>query len=91
MVTINEGLHYHGIALTAPRSRCQEDLHVLIEDDLENYMKDKLQRIHVQPIRDSEEYVTDYLMKTLKRGRLQWDDIMLLPRVVSELPDNSPN
>jgi hypothetical protein len=85
-ICINDGLHYGGIALTAPESRCKQDLHLVIEDDLDKYANDILYGIHVEPITYAEDYVTDYVMKTLKRGRLSWDDRVELPRAVSELP-----
>jgi hypothetical protein len=88
-VSINDGLHYGGIALTAPVSRCRTDLDVLIEDDLDKYTTETLNRIFVTPITHAEEHVVDYVMKSIKRGRVWQDDIVLLPRAVSELPDRS--
>ncbi len=86
-VSLNDGLHYGAIALTAPVSRCRKDIDVLIEDNLDKYITDRLIRIYVTPITHAVEYVVDYLMKSIKTGRLSPDDIVVLPRAVSELPD----
>jgi len=87
-VALNDGLHYGGIALIPPVSRCRKDLKELFANDLSKYVVGSLNRVHVEPVTHTEDYVTDYVMKTLKRGRLSRDDILVLPRTVSELPDH---
>jgi hypothetical protein len=86
-VSINGGLHYGGIALTAPVSRCAKKLDILVEDEMDKLLSQKLRRIHVEPVTHSEEYVVDYVMKSVKWHPAFWEDVVLLPRVVSELPD----
>ena len=86
-VSINDGLHYGGIALTSPISRCQTSLDDHFTDDQEKYLSKKLERIFVKPITHSHNYVTDYVMKAIKNGRMSEEDIVILPRTISELPD----
>jgi hypothetical protein len=86
-VSINDGLHYGGIALTSPISRCQTSLDDHFTDDQEKYLNKKLERIFVKPITHSHNYVTDYVMKAIKNGRMSEEDIVILPRTSSELPD----
>ena len=86
-VSINDGLHYGGIALTSPISRCRTSLDDHFTDDQEKYLSKKLERIFVKPITHSHNYVTDYVMKAIKNGRMSEEDIVILPRTISELPD----
>jgi hypothetical protein len=86
-VSINDGLHYGGIALTSPISRCQTSLDDHFTDDQEKYLSKKLERIFVKPITHSHNYVTDYVMKAIKNGRMSEEDIVILSRTISELPD----
>jgi hypothetical protein len=85
-VSINNGLHYGGIALTPPISRFQSTLDAYFEQDQKKYVNEKLSRIHVAPITWNPAYVTDYVAKSFKRGRVSEEDIIILPRVISELP-----
>ena len=41
--------------------------------------------IHAEPIWDQERFVADYGGKAVKRGRLSYDDILVLPRTGAEL------
>ena len=86
-VSINDGLHYGGIALTSPISRCQTSLDDHFTEDQEKYLSKKLERSFVKPITHSHNYVTDYVMKAIKNGRMSEEDIVILPRTISELPD----
>jgi hypothetical protein len=90
-VSINDGLHHHGIIATPPWSRITESLDVHFRKHREMYFRGtrKLRKIHVQPIRHSPDEVVEYAMKSLKRGRFSNDHILLLPRSVSELPDKA--
>jgi hypothetical protein len=85
--SINDGLHYRGIALTSPISRWQTSLDDHFTDDQEKYLSKKLERIFVKPVAHAHEYVTVYVMKNIKKGHVSDDDIVILPRTISELPD----
>jgi hypothetical protein len=85
-VSINNGLHYGGIALTPPFSRFTVTLDVYFDQDQDKYVNKKLERIHVTPITWNPAYVTDYVAKSFKRGRVSDEDIVILPKSISELP-----
>jgi hypothetical protein len=36
----------------------------------------------------SESRMTDYALKAFKNGRISYDDVLVLPRAQSELPDH---
>lgn len=85
-VSIDEGLHYGGIALTPPISRFSSTLDAHFEEDQKKYVNKRLARIHVEPIMNNDWYVTDYVGKSVKRGTVSEDDIVILPRTPSEMP-----
>jgi hypothetical protein len=87
-VSINNGLHYGGIALTPPVSRFQSTLDAHFAQDHPNCIGEKLARIHVTPITDNPGFVVDYAAKSLKRGWVSEKDIVILPRAITELPSN---
>ena len=85
-VSINNGLHFGGIALTPPVSRFQSTLDAHFDQDQDKYVNEKLARIYVEPITWDPGYVTDYAAKSFKRGRVSDEDIVVLPKTLSELP-----
>jgi hypothetical protein len=85
-VSINDGLHYGGIALTPPISRLQTTLDLHFEQHQDKYVNDKLARIHVVPITRTATYAMDYVAKSFKPGRVSDGDIVILPKAPSELP-----
>jgi hypothetical protein len=84
-VTVNDGLHMHGIvvATRAGRLKIGLDEHFLEQRAL--YQTHKMYRIHVEPINHSAVYVTGYAGKALKTPRCVNDDILILPRSVDEV------
>jgi hypothetical protein len=85
-VSINNGLHFGGIALTPPMSRFRSTLDAHFVQDQYKYVNEKLARIYVEPITSDPDYVTDYAAKSYKRGRVSEEDIVILPKAISELP-----
>jgi hypothetical protein len=85
-VTINNGLHYNGTLLIPPESRFRECPIRHIEENQQKYARKGIARIHVKPIDGRIPEIVDYSMKTIKWGQ---DDILILPRSVSELPGKS--
>jgi hypothetical protein len=91
-VTINDGLHQHGILLLPSTSRLRTDLATHFTQEQERYRKGShISSVSVDPIelthRDVETVVR-YTCKGWVEGRLGFDEsILWLPRVVSELPD----
>lgn len=85
-ISINDGLHYGGIALTPPVSRFRGTLDAHFREEQDKYVSDKLARIYVKPIISKATYVMDYVAKTFKRGRVSDEDIIILRRTRRELP-----
>ena len=85
-VSTNDGLHMHGIVVANRWARIPETLDVYFEENLGTYLTRKLRHIDVRRITHSAEYVTEYGMKGLKRWTFSEDDILVLPRTLSELP-----
>jgi hypothetical protein len=90
-VTINDGLHWHGLVLVnplAPKMRGPLDLH--IQTNLRKYLVGSIRTIDVKPITSTPEYSTGYGLKSLP-SRFSTDEIVIFPRSVSELPTNGPD
>ncbi len=85
-VSINDGLHYGGIALTPPISRFSTTLDAYFDEHEQEYVNQNLDRIYVEPIISDADYVADYVAKSIKRATVSEDDIVILPRAISEMP-----
>jgi hypothetical protein len=57
-------------------------------EDHPNCISEKLTRIHVTPITGNPGFVVDYAAKSPKMGLVSEEDIIILPRAISELPSN---
>ncbi|MFL6464636.1 MAG: hypothetical protein ACJ73N_09545, partial [Bryobacteraceae bacterium] len=86
---VNDGLHFNAVVLLPPRfefpqityvrqSRLKVSLDVHVAEKQHECMTDKLYRIDVSPI----DYGTmaNYTFKTLLKGRVTSDDILILNR-----------
>jgi hypothetical protein len=88
-VSINNGLHMHGIVLAKRTERLRESLWVHFSKNMELYLTDKIQRIRATQITVKPEKVAEYSGKALKRRRISTDHILVLPRSIKELPTKS--
>jgi hypothetical protein len=89
-VTINNGLHWHGLFLVNPLApKMHERLGDHINGNLRKYLVGSIRTIDVKPIAFTPEYLTGYGLKSLK-SRFTTDEIVIFPRSVSELPSNGP-
>ncbi len=88
-ISVNNGLHYTGIALTPPFSRFDSRLDLHFVQNHQEYLSDKLARIHVTHIVWDPQYVTDYAAKSVKRGSVSEEHIIILPRSTSEMKSAS--
>jgi hypothetical protein len=89
-VTINSGIHWHGLALVnplTPKHHVPLDLH--IKANVPKYCVGSMKEIDGRMITYSPRYVTSYGMKGLKRREFQPDDVIIFPRSISELPTNT--
>ncbi len=83
--TVNDGLHLHSILAVPLRSRLKEDVASHVGRKPHLYLKPPLREIDFQPIENNMKGVTDYAMKTIKRGICRWEDVFFLPKSSSEL------
>lgn len=90
-VSINDGLHYHGILLMPAVTRLSRDVDIDIRLDQGHYLGHHgvLKRIHAVAVTDTHRDVVGYALKDLRnsafRGEYSADDILLLPKSRSEL------
>jgi hypothetical protein len=88
-VTINDGLHYHGIILVHTESKLKVRLDMHIKDNYQFYVRsgDIVRRIHIQPIDETtSKRVTGYGLKALEWRIPDTDRLLILPKALSELP-----
>jgi hypothetical protein len=86
----NDGLHMHGVVVANRTRKLPETLDVHFEENLDTYLTNKLRHIDVQRITHKAEYVAEYGLKGLKRPTFSEDDVLVLPRALSELPGRKP-
>jgi hypothetical protein len=86
-VTVNGGLHLHGILRIPESSRFNGDLRHYLAEKEALYVRYPLHKIDIDEITSRPEYVTDYAFKALKTGRIDPDRMMIWPKSVSELSE----
>ena len=86
-VVVNDGLHIHAIALIPPTSRLPTSLDQHFQDYQDRYVRSgyPLQRVHATEITSNPSYVVGYGFKSVKRGRVDLEEVIILPRSRSEL------
>jgi hypothetical protein len=86
-VTVNDGWHYNRCLLLPPAEKCRLkrplDHHFRHHQDRYYLDEFPLDRIHAKFIENGT--MADYMLKHFKRGNVSVDDILILPRVGSEL------
>jgi hypothetical protein len=85
-VSINDGIHFHGIMVATQEARLKEPLHLHLGRKRKLYVRGKIYRIDAEPIKSRATFVTDYGGKAIKRRRFSNDHVLLLPRTAAELP-----
>lgn len=84
----NDGLHFHALILLPPSSRLKGSLVDHFRENERLYVRPgtSIQRIHVEAAISDHDRVVDYALKTIRKGRLSYEDaVMVLPRARSEL------
>jgi hypothetical protein len=84
-VSVNDGVHMHGIVFAIETPRFKQSLDQHFRENEQLYVNGNIHRIHVEPITDREKFVADYAGKAIKRKRFSNDDILILPKALSEL------
>ena len=84
---INDGRHIHAVCLMPPKSRLKEPLNAHFEENATLYVRAPfpLVLVHAKPITKTPGQATDYLLKALKSGRATNDEIVVLPRTLTEV------
>jgi hypothetical protein len=88
IVRCNDGLHFHALVLIPDGSRLREPLqdHIQANASLYYGSNGAISKIDVRPVIDGYERVVDYVFKTIKRGRVSYDEgVLILPRARDEL------
>jgi hypothetical protein len=90
-VIINGGLHFQGIILLPPASRFKECLAQFLERKQSCFvnLSGKLTCLYAKEITHDLGYVVDYAMKSVKRRTVDFEDVLFLPKCVSELPSKT--
>jgi hypothetical protein len=89
-VTINSGgLHFNGPMLIPPVSRFHGCPIKHIKEYQARYTRDRIARIHVVEIDGNVHRIADYAVKSVKWHRVDPDDILLLPKALSEVKNAS--
>jgi hypothetical protein len=77
-VSINDGLHMHGIVLGNRLGRVRASLDQHFEEKAGQYLSRKIRHIDVQRITHEPAYVTEYALKGLLKRTVTPDDILVL-------------
>jgi hypothetical protein len=88
LVNCNGGLHFHALLLVPPATRLGLQVEEHFRDNKDMYLGGLrlIESLVVRPVTDSHERVVDYVFKTVLRGRVSYDEgILLLPRARREL------
>ena len=88
-ITINDGLHMHAILAVPWESRLKQDVITHVDRYTRLYIKEPLSRINIGLIEENLDRVGDYVFKSIKRSRCEWDDVIILPKSTSEVRNRS--
>lgn len=92
-VLCNGGLHFHAVLLIPPHSRLTDSVeeHFRSNHGLYRGNRRAITAVHVEPVTGDHERVVDYVLKTVLRGSISYDEgILLLPRTSKELVEDRP-
>jgi hypothetical protein len=84
-ITINGGLHMHAILAVPWESRLKQDVITHVDQYAQLYIKEPLRRVNIGLIENNINRVGDYVFKSIKKGRCDWDDVVILPKSTSEV------
>jgi hypothetical protein len=88
-VTINDGLHYHGIVLIPIETRLRITLPMFIEKNYKHLVKfgGPIRRIHCESVDHTPKAAAGYAFKAFEWRIPDSNRMLVLPKAVSELPD----
>jgi len=87
LVAVNDGAHLNGVFLFPLTSRLRKHPIDLIGDNEKYYIREggPLYRIHLTPLHVTIHKAVDYTFKSIKRGWVREDDIIILPKSLGEV------
>lgn len=90
-IAVNDGLHFHAIALIAPENRLGQPFDTFINETPERYSGRNryLRALHIVEIAEDAPYVAEYVIKSVGNGRTSFDDVLVLPYALSERPSTT--
>jgi hypothetical protein len=88
-VTINDGLHYHGIMLIRTDTKMQTDLKTYFKENKKHFVKEggPIRRIHIKPIKTRPLETASYALKSMEWRIPDSNRMLILPKALSELPE----
>jgi hypothetical protein len=86
-LTINGGLHFHGVLILPPEDRCRLGRHLLahLHEKESLYCPPDFPLLQIDARSMSTPMLADYVLKQIKRGNVAYDDLLILPRSRSEV------
>jgi hypothetical protein len=81
LILCNGGLHFHGLLLVPPDTRLNVpvDEHFRVYQDMYVGRRRLITKLDVRPVTETHEVAVDYVFKTILRGRVSYDDGVLVP------------
>ena len=77
-VSINDGMHVHGIVIGNKWGRMRIGLHEHFKNEMGQYLTDKLRHVDVRPITHNRDYVVEYTLKSLVKRTASPDEVLVL-------------
>ena len=86
-LTINGGLHFHGVLVLPPENRCRLGRHLLahLHENQSLYCPADFPLLRIDVRSMSTPVLAEYVLKQFKRGNVDYGDILILPRSRSEV------
>ena len=88
LVLCNGGLHFHALLMVPSDNRLKVPVDEHFRDYQDMYVGERrlITRLDIRPVDETPAHAVDYVFKTILRGRVSYDDgILLLPRTRDEL------
>ena len=88
LILCNGGLHFHGLLMVPPETRLGVPVDEHFRDYQDMYLGRRclITKLDIRRVTETHEVAVDYVFKTILRGRVSYDDgVLILPRTRDEL------
>jgi hypothetical protein len=85
VIALNGGAHFHALLITPERSRLRTTVEKHFQAQRRLYARPPVDSLDVRSITRTPERALEYVLKSVRRGRFTFDDVLILPRALSEL------